>query len=265
MSHPGSEVRGTISMMGLPDHITTCLFDLDGVVIRTTHLHNAAWERTCNEFLARWTEAGGTPVAPSDPADDYRLHMDGKPRVDGVRCFLSSRGITLPFGSEDDPLGSDTLTGLGLRKHQLSRRLIREHGVEPYPGSVAYLAAALGQGLRVGLVTSSGDCEPLLAAAGLSDVFDVRIDARTAAREGLRGKPHPDTYLSGASRLGASAHETVVFEDAVVGVEAGRAGEFGYVVGVDRAGRPENLREVGADVVVSDLAELLASDTPSER
>lgn len=250
-------------MIGLPDHITTCLFDLDGVVIRTTHLHNAAWERTCNEFLARWTGAGGAPIAPYDPVDDYRLHMDGKPRVDGMRCFLSSRGIMLPLGSEGDPPGADTLIGLGHRKHQLSRQLIREHGVESYPGTVSYLAAAVGQGLRVGLVTSSSNCEPLLAAVGLSDVFEVRVDARTAVREGLRGKPHPDTYLAGASWLGSAANETVVFEDAVVGVEAGRAGKFGYVVGVDRAGRPENLRERGADVVVSDLAELLPRDSPA--
>ncbi|MGW2380928.1 HAD family hydrolase [Streptomyces sp. NPDC001658] len=250
-------------MTGLPDHITTCLFDLDGVVIRTTHLHNAAWERTCNEFLAGWTAAGGTPVAPYDPDDDYRLHMDGKPRVDGVRCFLASRGITLPVGREDDPPGTNTLTGLGRRKHELSRQLIQEQGVQSYPGSVSYLAAVAGRGLKVGLVTSSGNCEPLLAAAGLSDVFPVRVDARIAARDGLRGKPHPDTYLAGASRLGSAVEETVVFEDAVVGVEAGRAGRFGYVVGVDRAGRPESLRERGADVVVSDLAELLASDAPA--
>lgn len=244
--------------LGLPATIRACLFDLDGVLTRTELLHAAAWKQMFDDYLSeRATREGGTFV-PFDPARDYGLYVDGKPRYDGVRSFLASRGIRLPEGEPGGPPGTETVRGLGDRKNVLVLQLIAEQGVETYPGSVRYVREAREAGLGTGVVSSSTNCRDVLVAAGIEELFDVRVDGVVAARDGLEGKPAPDTFLAAARALGAAPGEAAVFEDALAGVSAGRAGRFGFVVGVDRAGQAGSLREHGADVVVSDLEELLA-------
>lgn len=252
-----SETRATRLL--LPNHVTACLFDLDGVLVESTGLHNAAWQAALTEFLDRWAHHAGRRFASYDPARDYRDHLDGKPRVEGVRAFLASRGIELPLGDPDDPPDTASAHGLANRKHALSTETIRGHGVRAYPESVRFLHAAKAAGMPVGLVTSSGNSDPLLRSAGLAGMFDILVDGRVAAARGLAGKPRPDTYLAGAALLGADPRHTAIFEDAEVGVTAGRAGGFGYVVGVDRLGNARALRELGADIVVNELSELLAA------
>jgi len=210
-----------------------------------------------DSYLRDRSRRTGEPFVPFDPARDYEEYVDGKPRADGTRSFLASRGIELPEGGNDDPVGAETVRGLGNRKNELVLRLIREGGVEPYEGSVRYVRVAREAGLRRAVVSSSANCRDVLVAAGIEDLFEVRIDGVVAEREQLRGKPAPDTFLAGARALGLEPHEAVVFEDALAGVAAGRAGKFGFVVGVDRAGQAAALREHGADAVVTDLAELL--------
>ncbi|NED96336.1 beta-phosphoglucomutase family hydrolase [Phytoactinopolyspora alkaliphila] len=244
-------------MLGLPDHIRACLFDLDGVLTPTAIVHKAAWEETFNEFLRRHAEQTGQPYVPFDPVEDYNVYVDGKPRQDGVRSFLASRGITLPEGGHDDPVDTQTVHGVGNRKNTVLVKQLREHGVDPYEGSMRYLHAAAEAGLRRAVVSSSANCQEVVAAAGMTDLLEVRVDGVTAREEQLRGKPHPDTFLLAAERLGVSPGEAAVFEDAISGVAAGRAGEFGYVVGVDRVGQAEALSANGADVVVDDLDKLL--------
>jgi beta-phosphoglucomutase family hydrolase len=239
-------------MLSLPDGITTCLFDLDGVLTQTAKVHARAWNEMFDEFLAR----RGLPEF--ELPRDYDRYVDGKPRLDGVRSFLESRGIELPDGSESDPPGAETVYGLGLRKNERVLQLIREQGVEPYEGSVRYLEAARDHGLRRAVVSSSTNCKDVLIAAGIEHHLEVRIDGITAEQQGLAGKPAPDTFLAGAKALGAEPSEAAVFEDALAGVEAGRAGNFGYVIGVDRSGQADELKRRGADIVVRDLAELLA-------
>ena len=197
------------------------------------------------------------PFVPFDPVADYDDYVDGKPRADGTRSFLESRGIHLPEGSDDDPPDAETVHGLGNRKNEIVLRKIREDGVEAYPGSVAYLRAVKEAGLPRAVVSSSANCRDVLVAAGIEDMFDARIDGVVAEQQHLRGKPAPDTYLAGAKALGLEPAAAAVFEDALAGVAAGRAGRFGFVVGIDRAGQAEALKEHGADVVVKDLAELL--------
>jgi beta-phosphoglucomutase family hydrolase len=238
-------------MLSLPDGITTCLFDLDGVLTQTAKVHARAWKEMFDEFLA------DRDCAPFELPGDYDEYVDGKPRLDGVRSFLASRGVELPEGSDADPPGAETVVGLGLRKNELVLALIREQGVEPYEGSVRYLEAARDQGLRRAVVSSSTNCKDVLEAAGIDHLLEVRVDGVTAEQEGLAGKPAPDTFLAGARKLGAEPAEAAVFEDALAGVEAGRAGNFGWVVGVDRSGQADELARRGADVVVRDLAELL--------
>ena len=244
-------------MLGLPDGTRGCLFDLDGVITKTAKVHNAAWKEMFDSYLRDRSQRTGEPFVPFDPARDYEEYVDGKPRADGTRSFLASRGIELPEGGNDDPVGAETVRGLGNRKNELVLRLIREGGVEPYEGSVRYVRVAREAGLRRAVVSSSANCRDVLVAAGIEDLFEVRIDGVVAEREQLRGKPAPDTFLAGARALGLEPHEAVVFEDALAGVAAGRAGKFGFVVGVDRAGQAAALREHGADTVVTDLAELL--------
>jgi beta-phosphoglucomutase family hydrolase len=242
-------------VLGLPDSIRACLFDLDGVLTRTATVHFAAWKRTFDEFLR-----GRDPQAPEFTQLDYNRYVDGKPRADGVRDFLASRGITLPEGSPGDTGDTgDTATvqAVATRKNELVLRELDEHGVEVYPGSVRYLRAVKEAGLATAVVTASANGAQVVAAGGFAELIDARVDGVVAARRGLRGKPHPDTFLTGAEALGVAAGEAVVFEDALSGVAAGRAGRFGYVVGVDRVGQADQLREHGADVVVTDLAELL--------
>ncbi|WP_431728427.1 beta-phosphoglucomutase family hydrolase [Verrucosispora sp. TAA-831] len=245
-------------MLGLPDHVTACLFDLDGVLTQTARLHNAAWTETFDDFLRRHAATTGEPYRPFDPGPDYHRYVDGRPRLDGVRTFLASRGITLPEGTPEDPPGAQTVYGLGNRKNTLVLERMRTAGVDVYPGSVAYLRAVRDAGLRRAVVTASANGRDVLAVAGLEPLLEARVDGLTARAEGLRGKPAPDTFLAGAKLLGVEPAHAVVFEDALAGVAAGRAGGFGYVVGVDRAGQADELRKHGADVVVADLADLLA-------
>src|SRR5215210_6316349 len=244
-------------MLGLPDGIEACLFDLDGVLTRTAKVHAAAWKEMFDDYLRKRAERTGEAFVEFDAGDDYDEYVDGKPRYDGVRSFLQSRGIELPDGSPDDPPTAETVDGLGNRKNELVLKLIEGDGVDAYAGSVRYVHAARDAGLRRAVVSSSTNCRDVLEAAGIIDLFEQIVDGAVAAREGLKGKPAPDTFAEGAKRLGVERERAAVFEDALAGVEAGRAGAFGHVVGVNRVGQAGALREHGADVVVSDLAELL--------
>lgn len=243
--------------LGLPETVRACLFDLDGVLTQTARVHAAAWKQMFDEFLRQRAATTGEPFAPFDLVADYDEYVDGKPRYDGVRSFLASRHVELPEGRPDDPPTVDTIDGLGNRKNELVLRLIHEHGVEAYEGSVRYVRAVREAGLRTAVVSSSANCREVLRAAGIEELFDARIDALVADREHLRGKPAPDTFLAGARAVGVGPDASTVFEDALAGVEAGRSGHFAYVVGVDRVGQAEALRRHGADVVVRDLEELL--------
>ena len=244
--------------LDLPEGISACLFDLDGVLTQTAKIHAAAWKQMFDHFLRERAERTGEPFGPFGRPTDYDEYVDGKPRLDGVRSFLESRGIELPMGSPADPPDAETVHGLGTRKNELVLELIREQGVEPYEGSVRFVEAARAQGLRRAVVSASTNCRDVLVAAGIEHLFEMRIDGVVAEREGLAGKPAPDTFLAAARALGADPAQAAVFEDALAGVEAGRAGEFRWVVGVDRTGQADALRRRGADVVVEDLAELLA-------
>ncbi|NQX23057.1 HAD family phosphatase [Curtobacterium sp. VKM Ac-2852] len=226
------------------------LFDLDGVLTPTADVHMRAWSRLFTPYL----EAHG--VAPYTE-QDYFTYIDGKPRYDGVRSLLESRGIDLPQGTPDDAPDTDTVCGLGNRKNAEFTAELDEHGVEPYPGSLRFLTAAIAAGLSVAVVSSSANATSVLRTAGILDRFPVVVDGLVARQDGLTGKPAPDTYLDAATRFGLTAAECVVVEDATSGVEAGRNGSFGLVVGVDRGAGADALREHGADVVVSDLAELI--------
>jgi beta-phosphoglucomutase family hydrolase len=244
-------------MLGLPDGIEACLFDLDGVLTQTAKVHAAAWKEMFDDYLRKRAERTGEAFVAFDAGDDYDEYVDGKPRYDGVRSFLQSRGIELPDGSPDDPPTAETVDGLGNRKNELVLKLIERDGVDAYAGSVRYVHAARDAGLRRAVVSSSTNCRDVLEAAGIIDLFEQIVDGAVAAREGLKGKPAPDTFLAGARALGLDAARSAVFEDAVAGVEAGRAGKFGFVVGVDRVDHADALRDHGADIVVEDLAELL--------
>ncbi len=242
--------------MKLPDGITTCLFDLDGVLTQTAAVHAGAWKQMFDEFLRDWSERTGQPFEEFDRPTDYDDYVDGKPRLDGVLSFLRSRGIELPMGSPSDPPDADTAHGLGTRKNDLVLELIRRQGVEPFEGSVRFTEAARDRGLRRAVGSSSTNCRDVLVAAGIDHLFEAIVDGVVAERDGLAGKPAPDTFLAAARVLEAEPAQAVVFEDAQAGVEAGRAGNFGWVGGVDRTGQAEALRRRGADVVVQDLAEL---------
>ena len=244
-------------MLGLPESVRACLFDLDGVLTQTAKVHAAAWKDMFDVFLRQHAAQTNTAFVPFDAVEDYDAYVDGKPRLDGTRSFLQSRGIELPEGSAGDSADADTVHGLGTRKNDIVLRMIKHDGVEPYEGSVRYVHAVRDAGLAPAVVSSSTNCRDVLAAAGIEDLFDARIDGVLAERDHLQGKPAPDTFLAGARALGVKASEAVVFEDALAGVAAGRAGSFGLVVGVDRVGQADALREHGADVVVKDLSELL--------
>jgi beta-phosphoglucomutase family hydrolase len=246
-------------MLGLPDSIRACLFDLDGVLTQTAKVHAAAWKQMFDDFLQKRAARNGEAFVPFDPVEDYAKYVDGLPRYDGVHSFLASRGIDLPWGDPGDPPGAETIIGLGNRKNELVLSLIRQGGVEPYPGSIRYVHAARDAGLHRAVVSASANCREVLEAAGIADLFEERVDGITVEREHLKGKPAPDTFLYAARALGVEAAQAAVFEDALAGVAAGRAGGFGFVVGVDRAGQAEALRQHGADIVVNDLAELLDS------
>jgi beta-phosphoglucomutase family hydrolase len=245
-------------MLGLPDGARACLFDLDGVLTDTASVHAASWKQMFDDYLRARAEREGTPFRPFDTKDDYGPYVDGRPRLDGTRGFLESRGIHLPEGSPDDPPDAETLWGLSTRKNDLVQEKIRTVGVDVYPGSVRYLHAVKDAGLFAACVSSSANAEQVLEVAGLSALIDHRVDGVVAKQRGLPGKPAPDTFLAAAADLGVPKEQAVVFEDALAGVQSGRAGGFGFVVGVDRVGHADALRQHGADVVVQDLAELLS-------
>lgn len=238
--------------LGLPPGTTACLFDMDGVLTRTATLHAQAWQQMFDAFLAS-RDAEFEPFAPTD----YTRFVDGKPRLDGTRSFLDSRGIDLPEGTPDDAPGAPTVWGLSNRKNTLVQAAIARGEVEVYPGTVRYLEAAHAAGLACAVVTSSANADAILTSTGLAPSFRACIDGTVAMTRNLAGKPAPDTFLAAAEALGAPPEKAAVFEDALAGVAAGRAGGFGLVVGVDRAGQADELRAHGADLVVTDLAELL--------
>ncbi|WP_157535311.1 beta-phosphoglucomutase family hydrolase [Nocardia inohanensis] len=241
--------------LGLPDSIEAALFDLDGVLTDTAAVHERAWQQVFDEFLEQRCGTGFQPFTPRD----YQDFVDGRPRFDGVREFLRSRNITVPEGESDAPPGENTVHGIGNRKDLLLRTLIDRDGVHVYDGTVKYLSAVRAAGLRIAVVSSSANAEAVLRAADLARFVEVRVDGKSFAAEGLRGKPAPDGFLSAAADLAVAPGSAAVFEDAVAGVAAGHAGAFGFVVGVERTGErqhAEALRRAGADVIVGDLAEL---------
>jgi beta-phosphoglucomutase family hydrolase len=247
-------------VLGVPIGVTACLFDLDGVLTQTAKVHSAAWKQMFDDYLRKRAQRTDEAFVPFDPIREYDQYVDGKPRYDGVRAFLASRGVKLPEGDPDDRPEAETIHGLGNRKNEIVLGLIRQQGVQPYEGSVRYVKAVQAAGLRRAVVSSSTNCREVLAAAGIEDLFEEIVDGALAEREQLQGKPAPDTFLAGAKALGVQPACAAVFEDALAGVEAGRAGRFGFVVGVDRVGQADALRAHGADVVVDDLANLL--ETP---
>ncbi|WP_204297602.1 beta-phosphoglucomutase family hydrolase [Actinoplanes campanulatus] len=244
-------------MLGLPSQVTACLFDLDGVLTQTALVHSAAWKQTFDTFLESWAENHDQLFVPFDSGVDYHRYVDGRQRADGVRTFLASRGITLPEGDPDDTPDRETVNGIGNRKNVLVLQKIKEGAVQVYPGSVEYLRAARAAGLRRAVVSASANCKDVLEAAGIADLLEARVDGVVARELGLPGKPAPDTFLKGAELLGLDPASCAVFEDAQAGVAAGRAGGFGIVIGVDRVGQADALREHGADIVVQDLKDLL--------
>ena len=244
-------------MVGLPPEITACLFDLDGVLTQTAKVHATAWKTMFDEYLRKRAQDRREEFREFDAVSDYDEYVDGKPRYEGVRSFLASRNIDLPQGSPSDPPDKDTIDGLGNRKNELVLELIHRDGVQPFDGSVRFVKAVRDAGLRRAVVSSSTNCRDVLVAAGILDLFEEIVDGVVAEREHLAGKPAPDTFLAAARKVGVAPANAAVFEDALAGVEAGRAGSFGLVVGVDRVGQADALKQHGADVVVKDLAELM--------
>jgi beta-phosphoglucomutase family hydrolase len=247
-------------MFGLPDGVKACLFDMDGVVTQTAVVHAAAWKEMFDEFLRARAKSTGTEFVPFDAHAEYDAYVDGKPRLDGTRSFLESRGIELPEGKEDDPPGTPTIYGLSNRKNDLVLAKLAQGGVQVYEGTVTYIRSVREKGIATAIVSSSANTKQILDSAGLADLFDVRVDGLIATERGLRGKPAPDTFLAAATELHLTASQAAVFEDALAGVEAGRAGHFALVVGVDRVGQADGLSKHGADIVVKDLSELLGKD-----
>jgi beta-phosphoglucomutase family hydrolase len=233
---------------------------MDGVVTQTAVVHAAAWKEMFDEFLRARAKSTGTEFVPFDAHAEYDAYVDGKPRLDGTRSFLESRGIELPEGKPDDPPGTPTIYGLSNRKNDLVLAKLAQGGVQVYEGTVTYIRSVRDKGIATAIVSSSANTKQILDSAGLADLFDVRVDGLIATERGLRGKPAPDTFLAAATELHLTATQAAVFEDALAGVEAGRAGHFALVVGVDRVGQADGLSKHGADIVVKDLAELLGKD-----
>jgi beta-phosphoglucomutase family hydrolase len=247
-------------MFGLPDEVRACLFDMDGVVTQTAVVHAAAWKEMFDDFLRQYAERTGTEFVPFDAHAEYDAYVDGKPRLDGTRSFLESRGIELPEGTPDDPPGTPTISGLSNRKNELVLAKLAAGGVQVYEGTVTYIRSVRDKGISTAIVSSSANTQQILDSVGLAGLFDARVDGVIATERGLRGKPAPDTFLFAAEQLHVPPGRAAVFEDALAGVEAGRAGHFALVVGVDRVGQAEELRKHGADIVARDLAELLDQD-----
>ena len=238
------------------DRYDAVLFDLDGVITNTATLHAACWKRMFDEYLQKRANQRGEAFRSFDLANDYRLYVDGKPRFDGVRDFLRSRGIELPEGSRDDPTELETVCGLGNRKNELVNEVIEDKGVEPYEGSMRLIDQLRRRGFKIAVVTSSQNCTAVLKAAKLDAFFDARVDGDVMHEQHLAGKPAPDTFLAAAKLLGSEPARSVVIEDAIAGVEAGSRGKFGLVIGVARKGNADELRQHGAHLVVNDLSEL---------
>jgi beta-phosphoglucomutase family hydrolase len=239
------------------DQYDAVLLDLDGVITDTANLHAACWKQMFDEYLQKRATQRGEAVRPFDLATDYRLYVDGKPRFDGVRDFLTSRGIQLPEGSPDDSPQAETVGGLGNRKNNLVNKVIEDVGVEPYEGSVKLIHQLRHRGFKIAVVTSSENCEAVLRAARLDTFFEVRVDGHVIHAQRLAGKPAPDTFLLAARLLGVEPTRTVVIEDAISGIRAGVNGNFGLVIGVARKGNAEELKHHGAHLVVNDLGELV--------
>lgn len=244
-------------MLGLPKAVHACLFDLDGVLTDTASVHKKAWKAMFDDYLRQRAERDGEPFVAFDSHDDYLQYVDGKPRQDGVRSFLRSRGIDLPDGNPDDPPDAETVAGLGNRKNEMFQKVLHDDGIEAFSGSRRYLEAVAAAGLGIAVVSSSANTRQVLDVTGLSHFVQQRVDGLTLRDEHIAGKPAPDSFLRAAQLLGVEPAAAAIFEDALAGVAAGRNGHFGYVVGVDRADQAAQLRDSGADVVVSDLAELL--------
>jgi beta-phosphoglucomutase family hydrolase len=250
-------------MLGLPDGVAACLFDMDGVVTQTAVVHAAAWKEMFDGFLRENAEKTGTEFVPFD-SHDYDEYVDGKPRLDGTRSFLESRDIHLPEGSPDDKPGTPTVNGLSNQKNDLVLAKIASGGVKVYDGTIRYIHAVRDAGIHTAIVSASANAVQVLKVAGIADLFDVRVDGVVAKERGLHGKPAPDTFLFAAEELNVPANHAVVFEDAQSGVAAGHAGHFALVVGVDRVGQAEQLKQHGADIVVKDVADLLDKDGPDQ-
>ena len=255
----GSDTPADGTAVGLDAGIRACLFDLDGVLTQTAAVHAAAWKQTFDDFLRAYDARTGADQPPFDEGADYERYVDGRTREDGVRGFLAARKIEVPEGGPDDSPGKESVYGIGAAKQQAFLKLLDKHGPQVFPGSVSYVRAARAAGLKCAVVTSSANCTAILDAAGIPDLFDATVDGHDVAARHLNGKPAPDSYLAGAEAVGVAPEHAAVFEDALSGVEAGRAGRFGAVVGVDRIGGEHGarLREHGATVVVKDLSALL--------
>ncbi|HEY7322962.1 MAG TPA: beta-phosphoglucomutase family hydrolase [Candidatus Binatia bacterium] len=239
------------------DRYEAVLFDMDGVITDTVSIHATCWKTMFDEFLQIWATRKGEPFRAFDIVSDYKLHVDGKPRYEGVRDFLKSRGIVLPEGTADDPPTAQTVCGLGNRKNELVNALLASTGVEAYAGTVAFLKYLRRMSIKTAVVTSSQNCQAVLRAARVDDLFDARVDGDVLVEQGLAGKPAPDSFLKAAEMLGVMPERAAVIEDAISGVRAGAQGGFGLVIGVARKGNAEELKAHGAHVVVNDLAELL--------
>ncbi|MGV0794023.1 beta-phosphoglucomutase family hydrolase [Mycolicibacterium sp. XJ1819] len=247
-----------VPVLGLPAQIRAALFDLDGVLTDTASVHKKAWKVMFDEFLRAHAKRTGEPFVPFDAAADYLRYVDGRKREDGVRAFLASRGIALPDGQPGDPAATETVYGLGNRKNEMFQQTLRTEGIVVFEGSRRYLEAVAAAALSIAVVSSSANTRQVLEQTGLDKFVQHRVDGVVMREQNIKGKPAPDSFLRAAELLGVAPAEAAVFEDAIAGVAAGRAGDFGYVVGVDRVGQADALRRNGADIVVTDLAELLA-------
>ena len=239
------------------DKFDAVLFDLDGVITATAKVHATCWKKMFDEYLKKRSAEKGEPFRPFEIETDYRLYVDGKPRFNGVRDFLTSRKINLPEGTHEDPPNAETVGGLGNRKNDLINEVIEGEGVEAYEGTITLARQLRGAGIKIAVVTSSQNCDVVLKAVNITDLFEAKVDGNVIHELHLSGKPAPDSFLEGAKRLGVQPARAVVVEDAISGVQAGRNGKFGLVIGVDRKGNAEELRKNGADIVVKDLEEFL--------
>ena len=239
------------------DKFDAVLFDLDGVITATAKVHAKCWKKMFDEYLKKRSAEKSEPFHPFDIETDYRLYVDGKPRFNGVRDFLTSREIILPEGTHEDPSNAETVGGLGNRKNDLINEVIESDGVEAYEGTINLARQIRDAGIKIAVVTSSQNCDVVLKAVNIMDLFEVKVDGNVIHELHLSGKPAPDSFLEGAKRLGVQPARAVVVEDAISGVQAGRNGKFGLVIGVDRKGYADELKKNGADIVVKDLGEFL--------